>query len=282
MARAKPVRLVALAEAAARAKPAQEQAAKQGRLAMQERKLPATPTIRALPRRTLRTMRPGTTMRQASGFARRRNRKAADLGAGCWASVSEPFLFYLSDDKPNDVTYTELAEIPLSAKQQIFVAQGCQTYSQYADMLYANPAKSEDNLDVFTTVNFSYGMGTMELLENMLHVDYNGVYKPVTYGKMIRDLNADFWNEWKEVFYGVHGIDGNPQVHPFASLDMLGQVCESAADCGDTNGNVCVVPINGEQKACGAVALDGAECPAGATLAPLASGRTIDRFACLP
>ena len=28
-----------------------------------------------------------------------------------------------------------------------------QTYSQYADMLYASPAKSEDNLDVVTTVN---------------------------------------------------------------------------------------------------------------------------------
>lgn len=41
------------------------------------------------------------------------------------------------------------------------VAQGCQTYSQYADVLYANPAKSEDNLDVVTTVNFQVFYGAM-------------------------------------------------------------------------------------------------------------------------
>jgi hypothetical protein len=190
--------------------------------------------------------------------------------------------FYLSDDKPNDVTYTELAALDLPAKQQIFVAQGCQTYSQYADMLYANPAKSEDNLDVFTTVNFSYGVGTMKLLRNMLNIDSGGTYTPVTYGKMVRDLNAEYWNDMKEVFYGVHGIDGNPQVHPFAALDRLGQGCEAVEDCGDDAGNVCVVPVNGESKVCGAVALAGAACPEGTNLVPLAAGDTIDRYACLP
>ena len=190
--------------------------------------------------------------------------------------------FYLSDDKPNDVKHTEFAEIELPAKQQIFVAQGCQTYSQYADMLYANPAKSEDNLDVFTTVNFSYGVGTMQLLRNMLRIESDGRYAPVTYGKMIRDLNAEFWNSMREVFYGVHGIDGNPQVHPFAALDRLGQPCETVADCGDKDGNVCVVPVNGDAKVCGAVALDGASCPEGSNLAPLARGDTIEQYACLP
>ncbi len=190
--------------------------------------------------------------------------------------------FYLSDDKPNDVTYTEFATIGLPAKQQIFVAQGCQTYSQYADMLYANPAKSEANLDVFTTVNFSYGVGTMKLLRNLLAIDASGRLSVVTFGKMVRDLNAEYWNDMKEVFYGVHGIEGNPQVHPFAAQDKLGQRCESVADCGDSDGNVCVVPVNAEAKVCGAVALEGAPCPDGTMLYPLQASGTIQRYACLP
>lgn len=190
--------------------------------------------------------------------------------------------FYLSDDKPNDVSYTEFAELDMPAKQQIFVAQGCQTYSQYADMLYANPAKSEQNLDVFTTVNFSYGIGTMELFRRLVAVDNESQYAPETFGAMIRELNDHYWNDVKEVFYGVHGIDGNPQVHPFASLDRLGSGCESVDDCGSPLGNVCVVPVNGTTKVCGAVALDGATCPSGTNLVPLAMGSTIDRHACLP
>ncbi len=86
----------------------------------------------------------------------------------------------------------------------------------------------------------------------------------------------------KEVFYGVHGIDGNAQIHPFASVEMIGQACEDASDCGGFQGNVCVVPVHGDRKVCGAVALDNAQCPAGTNLAPLASGDTIAKFACLP
>jgi hypothetical protein len=48
---------------------------------------------------------------------------------------------------------------PFTAKQQLVLAQGCQTYSQYADMIYASPVKDEPNLDVITTVNNSYGVG---------------------------------------------------------------------------------------------------------------------------
>ncbi|MBM4318527.1 MAG: hypothetical protein FJ125_00850 [Deltaproteobacteria bacterium] len=190
--------------------------------------------------------------------------------------------FYLSDDKPNDVKYQELATTELPAKQQIVVAQGCQTYSQYADVFYANPAKSAANLDVFTTVNFSYGEGTLGLLQNLLRLDRQGVHQPQTYGRMVRDLNAEWWNSYKEVFYGVHGIDGNPRLHPYAALERIGQPCEIVQDCGDAGGNVCIRRGEEQGKICGAVALDQAQCPAGSSLFPLAQGSTIRSHACLP
>ena len=33
-------------------------------------------------------------------------------------------------------------------RQQLVIAQGCQTYSQYADVIYAHESKDESNLDV--------------------------------------------------------------------------------------------------------------------------------------
>lgn len=191
--------------------------------------------------------------------------------------------FYLSDDKPNDVAYSEFATLAMSEKQQIVVAQGCQTYSQYADVLYANPSKSEDNLDVITTVNFSYGIGVMGIVRNLLgDSDSLNPHRMVTFGSIIRDLNGEYWNDNKEVFYGVMGIDGNPQVHPYAALDKIGRACSRPRDCGDPDGNVCVVPLNASRKVCGAVALNGAACPGGSHLRPLAQGDTITAYACLP
>jgi hypothetical protein len=190
--------------------------------------------------------------------------------------------FYLSDDKPNDVKYTELATINLPEKQQIFVAQGCQTYSQYADVMYANPAKSEENLDVITTVNFSYGIGTMGIVRSLLSTSSDGRHRMVTFGTIIRELNREYWNSAKEVFYGVMGIDGNPQVHPYGAVENLGKPCTAAADCGDPDANVCVKPVGASQKVCGMVALDKAACPQGSALTALAQGSTIKNYACLP
>lgn len=165
--------------------------------------------------------------------------------------------FYLDANGQAEVDYRELAEIELSEKQQVFIAQGCQTYSQYADMLYANPAKSEANLDVITTVNYSYGRGTMELFKNFVTIE-EGVHQPTPFYELVRTLNEDFWNGYKDVFYGAMGIDGNPQTHPYGNLEAIGQSCETAADCGaNPTGNVCA------EGACAVRALAEGSCPEG-------------------
>ena len=187
---------------------------------------------------------------------------------------------YLDAAGAAKVDYHEFADLEMdSDRQQFVIAQGCQTYSQYADMIYANPAKSEANLDVITTVNYSYGRGTRTLLRNLLRLDGDGRHKPVDFYRIIRDLNSEWLNSWKDVFYGVMGIDGNPQLHPYVDLKALGRTCEAAADCGDRDAHVCLDGGSGA-KECAAVTLAKHACPSGTHFLHLASGGTIFAGAC--
>lgn len=172
--------------------------------------------------------------------------------------------FYLDASDAATVRYTELAEIPFDPnKQQLFIAQGCQTYSQYADMLYANPNKSEDNLDVIVTVNYSYGQGTLPLFDDLVFAGADGAHVPQRYYDIVGNLNRNWINSSYNVFYGVTGIDGNPQLHPYANVGSLGTECASTAMCGDASGNVCV--SHGGKAVCAVYALGADACPDGAT-----------------
>lgn len=194
--------------------------------------------------------------------------------------------FYLSADASQwDVKPIEFSTYPMTSKPQLVLAQGCQTYSQYADILYANPAKGEDsgNPDVITTVNFSYGVGTMGFVKNILALDSAGEHRPATFHKILSDLNAEYWNRAKEVFYGVHGIEANPRIHPYADPARLGAACAVAADCGTAGAYECVTMKPGEGAICGLSALEKATCPETTTLYGLTrDGRTIYGYACLP
>lgn len=187
---------------------------------------------------------------------------------------------YLDAAGAAKVDYLEFADLLMdSERQQFVIAQGCQTYSQYADMLYANPAKSESNLDVITTVNYSYGRGTRTILRNLLRVDSEGRHQPVDFYTFIRDLNSEWLNNWKDVFYGVMGIDGNPQLHPYVNLAGLGQPCSAASDCGDPDAHVCLAGGAGAAE-CAAVTLAKQACPSGTHFLHLASRGTIFAGAC--
>ena len=190
------------------------------------------------------------------------------------------FGFYLDAAGEAEVRDWEFAEAPFDPdRQQLVVAQGCQTYSQYADMLYANPAKDEHNLDVITTVNFSYAQGTTELLRNLVRVDEDGQHVAPDVHRLVSDLNANQVNRDYDVFYGIMGVDGNPQLHPYADLAMVGEACELDSDCGDPRGNVCAVVER--EPVCGAVALTADACPEGTAYYGLVTDDVIDRFACL-
>ena len=192
--------------------------------------------------------------------------------------ASPYFGFYLDPDYQATVDYSEFANAPFSDKQQLFVAQGCQTYSQYADMLYANPAKNEGNLDVITTINFSYASGTYDLLWNLLGManEGNELY-PRDFYSIVDDLNRDPTNSQNQVLYGAMGVDGDPQLHPFADPANIGKLCETDSDCGPGWGYFCGAF---SPKHCGVIALSAAACPAGSTYYDIATGDIIKWGAC--
>ena len=188
--------------------------------------------------------------------------------------------FYLDEAHASDVKYTDLAVAPFTDKQQLVIAQGCQTYSQYADMLYASPAKSEANLDVVTTVNYSYGVGTIGLFDGLTRVS-DGRHTPVDSYALVEQLNAEWINQSYEVYYGIMGTTANPGLHPYAALDMIGTVCEQASDCGDPDANLCIKKrVNSRNKVCAAKAVS-RTCPTGTYFKQLRQGETIVAAACV-
>ena len=188
--------------------------------------------------------------------------------------------FYVDANKEASVGYLELAAAPFTSKQQLVIAQGCQTYSQYADMIYASPAKTEDNLDVVTTVNYSYGVGTSDLFDSLTAVE-DGRHSPTDAYAIVEQLNSQWVNESNEVFYGMMGITANPAVHPYAALDKIGTTCTAASDCGDPDANLCIKKrVDATKKVCAAKAVSN-KCPAGTFFKQLRQGETIVAAGCV-
>lgn len=188
--------------------------------------------------------------------------------------------FYVDEKKEASVGYLELAMAPFTDKQQLVIAQGCQTYSQYADMIYASPAKTEANLDVITTVNYSYGVGTIELFDGLTRTE-GSRHVPTDSYALVEQLNAEWINNYREVFYGIMGIAANPAVHPYAALDKIGTTCTEASDCGDPSANLCIKrAVNHTKKVCAAKAVAN-KCPTGTYYKQLRQGETIVAAGCV-
>ena len=188
--------------------------------------------------------------------------------------------FYVDANKEASVGYLELAMAPFTAKQQLVIAQGCQTYSQYADMIYASPAKDETNLDVITTVNYSYGVGTLDLFDSLTKVE-NNAHQPTDAYAIVEQLNGQWINNSYEVFYGIMGITANPAVHPYAALDKIGATCTQPSDCGDPSANLCIKKrVDATKKVCAAKAV-ASKCPTGTYYKALRQGDTIVAAGCV-
>ena len=82
--------------------------------------------------------------------------------------------------------------------------------------------------------------------------------------------------------YGIHGIDDNPALHPYASLSTLRDPCEANADCGGV-GNSCVT-VAAAGRRCVAACTDTRGCPDGYSCQALASESAggIYGSACVP
>ncbi len=72
--------------------------------------------------------------------------------------------------------------------------------------------------------------------------------------------------------YGMHGIDDNPKLVPFAKTQNFGKACTANADCGGP-GNLCV-GATAATKTCTAACADASGCGTGYTCKAVASSST--------
>lgn len=164
---------------------------------------------------------------------------------------------------------------------QVVLASGCDTY-MVADSLYLNPVKQgRVDLDVITTTSFSNAAGngrTAKLLVDAVsNQDYSGQLKPEMYGELLRELNTEYW---MTPLYGVHGIDDNPRLNPFADYSKLCQTCAVHGDCGGYD-SMCM-DLGGGALRCGTKCESNNDCPEGYMCFDMAQGDTIVTKQCAP
>ena len=124
-------------------------------------------------------------------------------------------------------------------KYQLFFFNGCKTYTTYADSLYANPKKTTANLDVITTVNFSWLSEMTRITTDLLGGFTRRVsdtHVPVSYDHLLADMNKG--RSW-DVIYGVHGLSDNPRISPYADVGTLCGACSGNSQCPGAD-NLCV------------------------------------------
>ena len=184
--------------------------------------------------------------------------------------------------KPSRVSVAASAfpSIESRAKQQVYLFNGCETYTGYGDKLYENPNRNPENTDVITTVNYSAIQRKANQVISFIHsfIDERaGQWVPRSWDSVLERMNAAGERSWVHV-YGVHGIDDNPKTSPLADVSKLGAACTRDADCGGADSR-CLVG-RGQRRVCGIACADSAGCPSG-TKCVFPSGRSsVDDMQC--
>ena len=171
------------------------------------------------------------------------------------------------------------AEMP-GDRYQVVLAEGCDTY-QIGQAFKDNPNKMGKNVDVITSTSFSNAASPIvvkRFLEAILARDSSNRLRPQTVKSLLTDLERT--QGGFHPMYGIHGIDDNPMLHPFAVTANLGKSCRVNADCGGI-GNLCVATGSGGRTCTAACSAD-LGCPSTHACKPVASSssRTIYANAC--
>lgn len=166
-------------------------------------------------------------------------------------------------------------------KQQVYLFNGCETYTGYADKLYENPKRNPTNTDVITTGNFSAIQTKANQVIAFIHslIDQkNGVWLPRSWDSVLQRMNAVGERSWVHV-YGVHGLDDNPKASPLADVSKVGAACTTDADCGAADSK-CLTLTAG--KRCGMACADTAGCPTGTACVLPKNKTSADDQQCVP
>lgn len=161
------------------------------------------------------------------------------------------------------VPATEFASIESTAKQQIYLFNGCETYTGYADKLFENPNRKPENTDVVTTANYSAIFPQALQVNAFLHAlldAKNGTWVPRSWDSILGKMNAVGERAWVHV-YGVTGIDDDPNASPLADPSKVGAACRTDADCGAADSRC--LQKSSTERVCGIACADDAGCPSG-------------------
>ncbi len=183
-----------------------------------------------------------------------------------------------------DLDDSEMSSVNMPRdKYQIIFAEGCDTY-QIGQAFRENPAKPGGAfVDVITTTqssNASTPDAVEDFISRLIELDSQSRHRPRTMKSLLYDLDSNSF--WYHTMYGIHGIDDNPALHPYAELDNLCASCSENRDCGGV-GNMCV-GVGSDGKHCVAACTDDRGCPDGYACTAIASSSagTIYARACVP
>ena len=182
-----------------------------------------------------------------------------------YSGHSGPFYgFALANWKKTDEGDLDDADIRVAPmprdRYQVVLAEGCDTY-QIGTAFKENPNKQGRNIDVITTTSFSDASTPApveDFISTLLARDSQQRLRPQPVSTLLTKLDNQSYGFTS--MYGIHGIDDNPTVVPWAQVAKFGTTCRANADCGGP-GNLCVSTTGG--KKCTAACVADAGCGTG-------------------
>lgn len=192
-----------------------------------------------------------------------------------YSGHSGPFYgFALANWKKTEEGDLDDADIRVAAmprdRYQVVLAEGCDTY-QIGTAFKENPNKAGKNVDVITTTSFSDASSPASVenfISALLARDSLARLRPQPVSTLLTRLDgasAGFTS-----MYGMHGIDDNPTVVPWAKTANFGKKCSANADCGGP-GNLCVSTARGKQCTAACTGAGDGGCGTGYTCKAVAS-----------
>lgn len=172
-----------------------------------------------------------------------------------------------------DLDDADMRRAPMPAdRYQVVLAEGCDTY-QVGEAFKENPNKRGKNIDIITTTSFSDASSpaaVQDFLAALIARDTTNRLRPQPVSTLLTKLDSASWSF--TTMYGMHGIDDNPKLVPFARTQNFGKTCSANADCGGP-GNLCVA-AGAAGKKCTAACADTTGCGTGYNCKAVASSST--------
>jgi len=180
-----------------------------------------------------------------------------------------------------DVSYRELEGLELSGRYQVIYAEGCDTYQMSSAFARNEDSHAGASIDLITTTAYSdadYPYSVMNFVNHVIEVDSDNHHRPRTLRTLLIDLTeANVQNP----LYGIHFVDDNPTLHPYADLEWSCEPCDYHYQCG-VPGNRCVMLPDADYGSCASACTADDECPRGYRCEQVAASNAIYDHACVP